>query len=102
MNFVNVTRYITISSHKYERLLKSFLPLVPVFLCGVAGLAQTFPSFPVSGPFLPDAPRRHVPPDRILPPQLWSSSKALPLDLHFCFISSFNVPEPFQPSPSHT
>ena len=23
-------------------------------LCGVAGLAETFPSFPVSGPFLPD------------------------------------------------
>ena len=42
-------------------------PFAAVCLCGVAGLAQTFPSLTVSGPFLPDAPRFHVPPDRILP-----------------------------------
>ena len=70
-------------------------------LCGVAGLAKTFPSITVSGPFLPDAPRFHVPPGRILPPQLWSSSRALPLHLQFdnCsavlgFVSSFDVAKP--------
>ena len=33
-----------------------FSPFAAVSLCGVAGLAETFPSFPVSGPFLPDVP----------------------------------------------
>ena len=70
--------------------------------------AATFPSFPVSGPFLPDVPGFRVHPDSIFPPQLRSSSRALPLHLHFnncsdvfSFISSFDVPEPFQPSSSH-
>ena len=85
-----------------------FSPLAAVSQCGVAGLAETFPLFPVSRPFLPDVPGFHVPPDSIFPPQLRSSSRALPLHLHFnnCsdvfwFISSLDVPEPFQPSPSH-
>ena len=56
----------------------SFSPFAAVSLCGVAGLAETFPFRTVSGPFLLDAPRRHVPPHRILPSQLWSSSRALP------------------------
>ena len=80
--------------------------LLPPFLFGVAGLAETFPSFSVSGPFLPDVPGFQVPSDSIVPPQLWSSSRALPLHLHFnnssyafSFISSFDVPEPFQHSP---
>ena len=88
--------------------LSYFSPFAVVSLCGVAGLAETFPSFPVSGPFLPDSPGFHVPPDRIFPPQLRSSSMALPLHLHFdncsdvfCFISSFDVPESIQHSPSH-
>ena len=86
----------------------SFSPFAAVSLCGVAGLAETFPFRTVSGPFLLDAPRRHVPPDRILPSQLWSSSRALPLHLHFynCsdvlgFVSPFDVAKPLQPSPSH-
>ena len=77
-------------------------------MCGVPGLAETFPSLTVSGTFLSDAQVFHVPPDRILPPQLWSSSRALPLHLHFdnCpdvlgFVSSFDVAKPIQPSPSH-
>ena len=79
-----------------------------VFLCGVAGTAETFPSFSVSGPFLPDVPGFKVPSDSVFPWQHQSSSRALPLHLHFdncsdvfCFISSFDVPETFQPSPSH-
>ena len=32
----------------------------------VAGLAETLPSFPVSGPFLPDVPGFQVPPDLYL------------------------------------
>ena len=83
----------------------SVLPFSAVSLCGVAGLAETFPSFPVRGPFLPDVPGFQVPPDCTLPPQLRSSSRVLPLHLHFdncsdvfSFISSFNMPEPFQPS----
>ena len=56
----------------------SFSPFATVSLCMVAGLAETFPSFPVSGPFLPDVPGFQVPPDSVFPPQLWSSSRALP------------------------
>ena len=37
-------------------LSSDFSHFVAVSLWGVAGLAETFPSFPVSGPFLPDAP----------------------------------------------
>ena len=53
----------------------SFSPFAAVFQCGVAGLADTFPSFPVSGPFLPDVPRFQFPSHSIFPPQLWSSSR---------------------------
>ena len=49
-------------------------------------------------PIPPDAPGFQVPPYRILPPQLWYSSRELPLHLHFdhCsdvlgFVSSFDV-----------
>ena len=84
-----------------------FAPFAAISLCGVAGLADTFPSFPVGGSLLPDVPGFQVSPDSIFPPQLWSS-RALPLHLHFnncldvlSFISSFDVPEPFEPSPSH-
>ena len=83
-------------------VFSSFSPFAAVTLCGVASLAETFPSFPVRGPFLPDLPGFRVPSFRS---QLWSSSRALPLNLHcsdvFCFISSFDVPERFQPSPSY-
>ena len=75
-----------------------FSPFAAVCLCGVSDLAETFPSLTASGPFLSDAPVFHVPPDRILPPQLWSFSRALPLHLHFdnCsdvlgFVSYFDV-----------
>ena len=93
-------------------LIVTFIPyfshFAAVSLLGVAGLAKTCPSFSVSGPFLFGFPRYQIPPDCIVPSQLRSSSMALPLHLHFhncsdvlSLISSFDVPEPFQPSPSH-
>ena len=89
--------------------VSSFKLFVAVSLCVVAGLAETFPSFTVRGPFLPDVPGFQVPPGSrpIYPPQLWSSSRARPLSSFkqllgcFQFISSFDVPEPFQHSHSH-
>ena len=65
-------------AHPHLFSFSPFLPFAAVSLCGVAGLANIFPSLTVSGPFLPDTPRFHVPPDRILPPQIWSSSRAPP------------------------
>ena len=89
-------------------LFSPFSPFAAVSLFGVAGFAETFPSFSVSGPFLPDVPGFQVSSDSIVTPQLRSSSRALPLHLLFCncsdvfiFIYPFDVPEPFQPSPSH-
>ena len=59
-------------------------------------------------PFLPDVPGFQVTSDSVVPSQLRASSRAIPLRLHFhncsdvfCFIYSFNVPKPFQPSYSH-
>ena len=97
------------SFRQITRIVFGFLlPFATVSLCGVAGLAQTFPSFPVSGPFLPDVPGFQVPPDNIFPPQLQYSSRVLPLHLHFdncsdvfSFLPPLDVPEPLQPSPSH-
>ena len=90
----------------YGQSSYSFLtsPSAAVFLCGAAGLVETFPSLPVSGPFLPDVPGFQAPSDSVFPPQLRSSSMALPLHLgHYCncsdvicFISSFIVPEALQ------
>ena len=71
-------------------------------MCG----AETFPSFHVSGTFLPDVPGFQVPPDSIFPPQqlglpigrfpsIFNFTTAL---IFCCIISSFDVPEPFQPS----
>ena len=84
-----------------------FSHFVAVYLCKVAGLAETFPLLPGSNPFLPDVPGFQVPSDSVLPSQPRSSSKELPLYLHFgnccdvfSFISSFDVPEPFRPSKS--
>ena len=57
----------------------------------VAVLAETFPSFSVSGPFFLDVPGFQVPSDSIVPPQLWSSSRALPLHLLFCNCSDFSA-----------
>ena len=58
-----------------------------------------FPSFPVSGPFLPDVPGFKVPSDSVFPSQPRSSSRALPILLHFCkFLLGC---EPFQPSHDH-
>ena len=85
-----------------------FSPFAAVSLFGVAGLAETFPSFSVSGPFLLDFPGFQVPSDSIFPSQLWSSYRALPLHLHFdncsdvfSLTSPFDVSKPFQPSTSH-
>ena len=92
----------------YRYCFSPFSPFAAVSLFGVAGLAETFPFFSVGGPFLLDFPGFQVPSDSIFPSQLWSSSRALPLHLHFCncsdvfsFTSPFDVSKPFQPSPSH-
>ena len=58
----------------YTLCFSPFSPFAIVFLCGVAGLADTFPSFPVSDSFLPDVPGFQVPPDNIFPPPRRSSS----------------------------
>ena len=85
-----------------------FSPFAADTLCGVASLAETFPSFPVSGPFIHDVPGFQVPSDSVFSAELRPSSRALPPHLHFhnfsdvfSFIYCFNEPEPFQPSPSH-
>ena len=49
-----------------------------VSLCGVAGLAETIPSLPCSGPFLPDVPGFHVPSDSVFPSQPLYSFTAVP------------------------
>ena len=95
----------------YMTIAASFSPFSPfaaVSLFGVAGLAETFQFFSVSGPFLLDFPGFQVPSDSIFPSQLWSSSRALHHHLYFCncsdvlsFTSPFDVSKPFQPSPSH-
>ena len=81
---------------------KFFSPFAAVSLCRVAGLAETFPSFPISGPFLPDVPGFQVPPDSIFPPQLRSSSRALPLHLHFDNSSLFSVSSLLLTCPNHS
>ena len=45
--------------------------------CSKKGGLVTIPSFSVSDPFLLDVPDFQVPSDSIVPPQLWSSSRAL-------------------------
>ena len=109
---LSVSHHTSISTSYFHFLLLQFhflsishlshLAFATVSLFWVAGLAETFQSFPVSGPFLPDVPSFQVLPDSIFPPQRRSSSRARPLHLHFdnCsdvfgFISSFDVPEPF-------
>ena len=74
-----------------RKFLTSFSPFAAVFLFGVAGLAETFPFLSVSGPFLLDFPGFQVPSDSIFPSQLWSSSRALPLHLHFCVSTVSNI-----------
>ena len=48
-------------------MFATFSRFAAVSLCRVADLAETFPLFPVSGPFLPDTPGFQVPPDSVLP-----------------------------------
>ena len=57
----------------------------------VAGLADTFPSFPVRGPFLPHVPGFQLPSDSVFLLKLWPSSRALPLHLHFHNCSDVSV-----------
>ena len=81
-----------------------FLPfLIPA---GVASLAETFSSLPVSGPFLPDLSGFHVPSGSVFPSQ--SSFRTLPVHVHFdncsdvlCCIASFIRAELLQRYPSH-
>ena len=46
-----------------------FSPFAAVSLFGVAGLAETFPSFSVSGRLHPDGPGFQVPSDSVIPPR---------------------------------
>ena len=85
------------------RTFSPFSTFAAVSLFGVGGLAETFPSFSVSGPFLLDFPGFQVPSDSI-----FHRNFGLPLHRHFCncsdvfsFTSPFDVSKPFQPSPSH-
>ena len=78
LSFRSLTIFFLSTVHQF-----TFSPFAAISLCGVAGLAETIPSFPVSDPFLPDVPGFQVPPDSIFPPRLRSSSRALPLHLHF-------------------
>ena len=66
------------AAHQHNAYFSPFSHFAAVSQCGVAGPAQTFPSLTVNGSFLPDPPRFHVLPEHILPPQLRSSSRALP------------------------
>ena len=59
-----------------------FLIFAAIPLCEVEGLAGAFPSFPISG-FIYDLPGADVPSDSVIPSYHGSSSRALPLQLHF-------------------
>ena len=83
------------TSHVRKLLLSALFPFAAFSQCGVAGLSDTFPPFPVSGAFLRDVPGFHIPYASVFPSQVRSSSRALPLHLHFhncsyvfCFIAS--------------
>ena len=58
--------YLLLSSCDVRNMFSPFSPPAAVSLCGVADLEKTCPSLRCSGPFLPDAPRFHVSPDRIV------------------------------------
>ena len=60
-------------------LVRRFLTFRRHLLCVVAGLVGTFPSLPVSGPFLPDVPDSHVSSDSVLPSEPFFVSRTLPL-----------------------
>ena len=72
-------------------IFSPFSSFATVSLCEVVGLAETFPSFPACGPFLPDVPGFQVPSDSVFLPQLRSFSRVLPLHLHFCNCSDVSV-----------
>ena len=61
---------------------------LPSLCAGAADLAETFPSLPVSGPFLPDLPCFLVSSDSVLP---GSSSTALPLHIISATALMFSV-----------
>ena len=79
-----------------------FKPFAAISLFWVAGLAQTFPSFHVSGPFLPDFPCFQVPPGSIFPPQLRSSSRALPSIFTSTTVWMLSVSSLLLTCPSHS
>ena len=60
-------------------LSESVSPFTSVSLCGAAGLAETFPFPPGSGPFLTDLPRFQAPSKGALPPQPRSSLRGASL-----------------------
>ena len=68
----------------------------------MAGLAETFPAFPISDPFLPDSPGFRVPPDSIFPPQLRSSSRPLPSIFISTSARMFSVSSLLLTCPNHS
>ena len=80
----------------------TFSPLADVSLCDVAGLVESFPSFPVSGSFLPHLPGVHVLSNSIPPSKPGPFSSALPLCVNFCDYSIFSVLYVLFTCPNHS
>ena len=80
----------------------TFLTFRPVSPFGVAGLAETFPSFSVSGPFLLDVPGFQIPSDSIVPPQLWSSLGRFPSIFNSATARMFSVSPLLLMCPNHS
>ena len=92
------------SNDMYNLIISTttFSPFAAVSLCRVAGLAETFPSFPLGGPFLPDVPGFRVPSDSVFPLLHWPSSNWRFPSIFFSTTArmfSVYVPEPFQTHP---
>ena len=70
---ISVSSRVYMSHHVLSHHCVSFLTFL-TFLCHLpvqsGGSCIDFPSLTVNGPFLTGAPGFHVPPDRILPPQI--------------------------------
>ena len=71
-------------------------------MCGVEGLAETIPSFPVSGPFLPDVPGFQVPSDSVFPPQLRFSLGRFPSAFISTTARMFSVSSLLLTCPNHS
>ena len=85
----------------FTNTISYFSPYAAISLCGVAGHAETFPSFPVSGPFRPELPCPNFLSDSVLPLQPRSSSRELPLHLFSPTSLMFSVSSPLFTCPNY-